>query len=122
MHMKKMVGIGGALPRTSAMAITGDVATGLTAAGSTQATALALTAVNSVVSTAAAGTGVILEANLEVGDTTRVTNLGANALLVYPPVGGAIQAGAANAGFSVATGKSAEFRKVTGTLFTAIIG
>ena len=91
-----------------AQALVGDVANGLTAAGSTQGTALKLASVNNVVTTAAASTGVQLP-SMGTGDAIVVANLGANALLVYPVTGGAIQTGAANAGFSVGAGKTAVF-------------
>lgn len=91
-----------------AIAIVGDVANNLTAAGSTQGTALKLSAVNNIVTTTAASTGVQLPA-MGPGDSVTVANLGANALLVYPVTGGAIQTGATNAGFSVATLKTATF-------------
>lgn len=91
-----------------AQAIVGDVADNLTATGTTQATALKLSAAENVVTTAAASTGVQLPA-MGPGDSVLVANLGANALLVYPQTGGAIQTGAANAGFSVPTLKTAIF-------------
>lgn len=95
-------------PPALAQAIVGDVANNLTAAGTTQANALALSAVNNIVTTTAASTGVRLPAT-QPGDSVIVANLGANALLVYPVVGGAIQTGATNAGFSVPTLKTAVF-------------
>ncbi len=122
MKLKKLVGTSGALPRTSGMAILGDAANGLVSVGSTQATALPLTFDINVVSTVAAGTGVILDGATDVGDETIVANFGANALLVYPPVGCFIQTGATNAGFSVAVGKTAIFKRVSPTLFVAITG
>lgn len=91
-----------------AQAIVGDVANTLTAAGSTQGTALKLSAVNNIVTTAAASTGVQVPA-MQQGDSVTVVNLGANALAVYPVTGGTIQGGAANAAFSVPTLKSATF-------------
>lgn len=93
------------VPAVAARAIVGDVATGLTAAGSTQATALALAAANNFVSTAAASTGVILPPG-NVGDAVFVFNGGANSLTVYPPVGGTINNLSANTGLAVATLKS----------------
>lgn len=89
-------------------AIVGDVADSLTAAGSSQGTALKLNAVVNVVTTAAASTGVQLPP-MQTGDSVVVVNLGANSLSVYPLTGGAIQSGAANAAFAVASGKSAVF-------------
>lgn len=99
-------------------AILGDVANGLTAVGTTQANALALSAVNSIITTAAAGTGVRLMPT-GTSDDVWVVNLGANALLVYPVVGGSIQGGAANASFSIPAGKTAMFtaRDASGNMF-----
>lgn len=70
-------------------AIVGDQTQSITAAGTTQATAAVLTTDLNYVATAAAGSGVILPIG-EIGKTVTVFNNGANALLVYPPVGGAI--------------------------------
>ena len=62
-----------------------SVATGLTAAGTTQANALPLTKVLNVVSTAAASTGVLLPDDLivGVGGSCTVYNDGANPIKVY---------------------------------------
>jgi hypothetical protein len=81
---------------------------GLTAAGSTQATAFTIGNDINQFTTVAAGTGAILPAG-NAGDEITVWNGGANALLVYPPVGGQVGAGAVNAGFSVAANKSCVF-------------
>jgi hypothetical protein len=91
-----------------AQAVVGDVANTLTATGTTQANALALSCANNIVTTAAASTGVRLPTT-SPGDSVLVANLGANALLVYPVVGGSIQGAAVNVGFSVPTLKSARF-------------
>ena len=91
-----------------------SVATGLTAAGSTQATALALTAAINEVTTVASGTGVALPlaaAGIEVS----VVNAGANALAIYPASGGQIDALGTNAARSLAAGGRATFRAVSGT-------
>jgi hypothetical protein len=85
-----------------AIALQGTVATGLTATGSTQATALALPADINQFTTVAASTGTILPA-MNPGDSVNIYNKGANALSVYPPVGGAINAVATNGAYSVAT-------------------
>lgn len=107
MQTDKMVRAG--MWTEQAQAVAGGVNTGLTAAGTTQATALALVEDNNFVGTTAAGTGVILQSNLKKGDRIYVFNGGANALLVYPPVGGTIDGAAANAGLSLATLKGAMF-------------
>jgi len=77
-----------------------SVATGLTAAGTNQATALALTADINFVSTVAANTGVVIP-GAAAGKTVIVINRGANALLVYPSTGHNFDTLAANASISV---------------------
>jgi hypothetical protein len=85
----------------------------------TQATALQLGSDINVCSTVAASTGVILQA-MNPGDEVIVRNGGANALLVYPPVGGTINALSANAGYSVATATpNATIRCLSATTFLA---
>lgn len=66
-----------------------STATGLTAAGSNQATALALTKQINVITTAAASTGVTLPAasTVGVGGFVVIFNAGANAIKVYGAVG-----------------------------------
>jgi hypothetical protein len=86
------------------------VASGLTAAGANNTNALALAADVDihVIGTAASGTGVILSAPGGIGDTVVVYNRGANAVLVYPQAGGAINAlTATTGGLSVAAGSKA---------------
>ena len=65
------------------------VATGLTAAGTNQATALALTKGINVISTAAASTGVSLPAaaTVGIGGSVMIFNDGASAIKVYSAVG-----------------------------------
>ncbi len=75
----------------------------LIATGTTQTDALPLFAENNRFATVAAGTGARLPAR-PPGSVIRVRNGGANALLVYPPPGGSVNGGAANASFSVAAG------------------
>jgi len=104
----------------AAAIVSGDIQDGVVAAGSTQATATNIFGDIAVVTTAAASTGVILGgATFQAGDGCIVHNLGANAVLVYPPVGGQINALAVNAGFSVAAGKQALIWARTGTTFVA---
>lgn len=97
------------------------VATGLTATGTTITDALQLTAPVNNVTTAAASTGVKLPQSLDVGSVVAVKNLGANAVLVYPALGTqAINALANGAGFSIASGGSAEFYVVSATKLVTI--
>jgi len=94
--------------------MTPTASTGLTAAGSTQATALALTAEFNQFSTVAASTGATLPAGSEPGDEILVINNGANALAVYPTGTGTINTGSASAALSVAAGKAARFTCIGG--------
>jgi len=98
--------------------ICGDVATGLTATGSTAADALQLSAVVSVVSTAASGTGVRLPP-AEAGAQVVVFNNGANTLTVYPITGSTIDAGAS---VSIATGKERIFFGASPTVWLSLLG
>lgn len=97
----------------------------LTSLGNSQATALLLPRDFNVFNTVSASTGAILpwgvdqtptnagagfDGVIEIGDTiTVVNNNAAQALLVYPQLGGKVQGAGANAGFSVAANKQALF-------------
>lgn len=120
MTRKKLL-VSSGMHTVAATAILGPVATGLTAAGSSQANALALDNCVNVVATAAASTGVILPA-CEAGDVVEVYNQGANALAVYPPGSETIDALSASAAFSVGAGKAAKFRKVGATAWMSLLG
>lgn len=100
--------MGSGVAASPAQEICGRVLDNQTATGTTQANALLVTASHVVVTTTAAGTGVRLPAP-EAGAQMTVKNLGANALLVYPAVGGKINALATNAGFSIAADGQARF-------------
>lgn len=101
--------------------ICGRVANTLTATGTTQTDALLLPATVNVFTTTASGTGARLPP-FEVSAGFIVANLGANALLLYPPVGGTINGGAANAAVSIAAGKTAQVWVASGTAAIAQIG
>ena len=70
--------------------------TGLTAVGSTYSTALPLVSTINVIATAASSTGVNLPAIVAAGAKIMVLNGGANAVSVYPPVGGKVNGTTAN--------------------------
>lgn len=57
----------------------------------------------------------------DLGELFWVHNGGANALSVYPPTGGSINAAAANAALSVAAGKTALLQRVTATQLLAVV-
>lgn len=104
----------------AAQASVGTTATGLTATGANQAGAVPLGADNNFFTTVAAGTGAILPA-MNPGDSITVYNGGANALLVYPPVGGQIKGLGANVGYSVAVATPmAEITCISPTQFIAM--
>lgn len=86
------------------------VVTGLTATGTTLATALTLPARWNVVGTAAANTGVRLSGGVRNSGQVRVRNDGANAVKVYPPAStGKINGGTAGAAVSLAAGAVGTF-------------
>jgi hypothetical protein len=78
--------------------VIGSVATGITAAGSTQGTATAISRQYNVVSTVTAGQGVVLPA-ATAGMRLTVFNTSATDLNVYPASGAAINSLAANAAY-----------------------
>lgn len=94
-------------------------ATGLTATGTTQGTALLLAADYNEVSTVAAGSGVVMPATSS-GASITVWNRGANALKVYPPSGGAINGLSANAPFVIMAGYSNTFEATSSTQFRIV--
>lgn len=76
---------------------------GIAASGTTQGTAATMTSVMNVITTVASGSGVILTA----GVRTMILNRGANPLLIYPPVGGQLEALGTNAAFTLQPGADA---------------
>ena len=95
-------------------------ATAISAAGTGQGDATAITFGASRVATVASGTGVILPTAV-AGKSAIVFNRGANALLVYPATGAAINALSANAGLSVAAGKAAILVAFSTTQWDAVV-
>lgn len=114
MRKKNLMGSG--LSALQAQNIGGVASFANTATGTTQNDALISDADVIGFTTVGTGTGYRLATELEPGDTVTVYNGGANALLVYPPTGGNINALSANAGFSLAANKAAIITKVSGTL------
>jgi hypothetical protein len=84
--------------------------TGLTATGTNQATAfLALDGGYHEFTTVASGSGASLPVVMPWSREITISNNGASALLVYPPSGGTIDNGSANASVSLAAGSSATY-------------
>lgn len=116
--------VGSGCPPLQARSSMGFPSVNLTAAGTTQGTALLLPTDFNVFSTVATSSGAILPATgfqVQVTDTIIVVNHGANALSVYPPVGGTIGVAAANTAFSVPSGKTAWFLVVNTNAYAASV-
>ncbi len=87
---------------------------GLTAAGTSNTNAYAMTKDVSAFTTVASGSGAILSG--VIGQDQQIYNRGANALLVYPPFGAAIESGAATTGsVSIPVGGHNTFECVSAT-------
>jgi hypothetical protein len=86
----------------------------LTSAGTNQATGALIQHEYAEFGTVAASSAAVLPTSQQIGgltagDAILVANMGANALLVFPPVGGKINLLSANASLSVASGKTVKF-------------
>lgn len=93
----------------------------VTAAGSTQGTAtLLINGMNGVLS-AAAGTGVILNANSLTSDCQVVYNGAANAVKVYPPVGSKINGLPTNTAMTLATNSACQFFFLSDTQIIGVL-
>ena len=103
------------LPIPLAEAICKDVATSLSAAGTTQGTATELTAADNELTTVASGAGVVLNASLAPGDEQSVFNAGANAVKIYPTSGMKINALATDAPMLLAVNTGCIFKCVSST-------
>ena len=91
-----------------------SVATGISAAGSTQGTATALTKEINVVSIVSSGAGVVLPTAV-AGMVVNITNTSANSLLVYPASSGTINSLSVNAAFTQSAGATLQFIAPTST-------
>lgn len=98
----------------AAKAVEGSVVTGITAGTTqTQAGATLLTGAKNIVATVGTTSDGVILPVAEVGDSVFVRNAGANTAKVYPPVGGAINGGTANASVNLASGASTVFHYVS---------
>jgi hypothetical protein len=99
--------------------IAGDVLTGQTASTTTQATATAITADITVFTTVASTGAVILPAG-GAADILIMNGQATNALIVFPPIGGTINGGSANASYSQAVSKCARYVSADGLAWYAM--
>lgn len=115
----KLTGVG--MAPALAQNVVGTVATAEAGAGtvSTNATTLSMDDTH-IISTAANNSGVILPTGMSAGDSMVIANYSANTLLLYPPAGGKLNNGSANASVSIATLKNVEAICIDGTSFTVI--
>ena len=91
-----------------------SVATGITAAGSTQGTGTVLSKEINIVSTVSSGANGVVLPTAVAGMVLTVTNTTANSLIVYPASGGTINSLATNAGFTQ-SGTTIQFIAPTST-------
>lgn len=75
----------------------------------TQAAATALTGDINIIPNAQAAGAVLLPSDAVAPDTVTVTNLVGNNVTVFPPTGGKMMGGAANAGVVLATGATVQW-------------
>jgi hypothetical protein len=101
--------------------VTGDVLTGQVANATTQATATAITADVTVFSTVASTGAAILPNNASAADILIMNGQATNALIVFPPVGGTINGGSANASYSQAASKCARYVTADGLNWYAMV-
>lgn len=95
------------------------VATGISAAGSTQGTATVLAKDINVVSTVLSGNGVQLPAAV-AGMNLFISNTSANSLLVYPATSGYINTLAINTGLTMGAGATLQFIAPTTTQWYSV--
>lgn len=119
-YAKNQMGLGVAAAEAAGDFIA-QIATAISAAGTTQGGATLVQADANLVSTAAASSGVILY-NGVIGDSCVVFNDNTgNTFLVYPPTSGKINNAATNAGVSLANNTSMLFMKVTATRWIGLL-
>jgi len=98
-----------------------DVATGLSAAGTSQGTAYEVTTAKAFFSTVASGAGAILDDEAAPGDEQMIYNAGANALRVYPPSGASIKPRAANEAILLPTNTACIFYCISTTQWVGVL-
>ena len=104
----------------TADAITGFVTLAQTASGSAQGGQTMPTDIV-VYSTSTASNGPTLPSTAQSGDSYFIANNTANSINVWPPTGGAIGSGSANAALAIAAGKTGKFISIGGVNWVAIV-
>ena len=117
-NISEMAGVGFNIEH--AKALIGTKALTVSAAGTVQGDATELTAACNLVTTVASGAGVVITSGYPEDSQMRVFNGGANALKIYPPSGGAINNGSANAAISLQAGDGVVLARLSSTVWGAI--
>lgn len=112
MRQRILNGAGFAALQTRVLCEETDRSLAKTALGNNQATAFKLIASWTQFTTVAAGTGAIVDGTSDIGDEFHVTNFGANALALYPHVGGKINNGGANASINIAANATVKIKRL----------
>lgn len=112
---------GSGLSTLATTAICKDVATSVSAAGTTQVTATELTAADNEVTTVAANSGVALSSLGSAGDGQSVYNGGANPLNVYPPSGMSINQLSANVPIILPVSTGALFKFISSSRIIGVL-
>ena len=108
-----MMGLG--MPSALANLVGESIPASVAGAGTAQSGATPLVGTINQVTTSAGQTAVLLPSTQPLGTSVNVYVSTATAALVFPPSGGAINEGSANASFSVAQSRVASFVRVSVT-------
>jgi len=120
MRIDDAMGVG--MSGETARAVAGTVDSGVTATGSSsQDDSYAIKAAKTYVSGGGATTGVRLPSDAQIGDEFLIGNGSGSNLLVYPPSGGAINGGSADAAKTVSDGKGIVIARVDATNWIATV-
>lgn len=108
------------IPAAAAPVVAAGTYAALTGAGTTIADAATIksTIVNA---TGASNSGIKLPVG-DIGDTYRILNASANTLKLYPPTGGTLNAGSADAEISLTTKKAAIATAIGANAYMVIVG
>lgn len=115
--------MGAGCPALQAQASMGLPVSFTIAAGTTQGSNVLTTDFNTCTSNILSGavTLPVIGTSYGITDTIILVNHGANAIAVFPPTGGTIATGAANASFTVNSGKTAWFLVVGTNAYAASV-
>ena len=102
--------------------LAGDTIASVTGVGTAQSGGAALAGTLYLVTTSAGQTATVLPSNWPLASSIVVYTVSSTTALVFPPSGGNINEGAANASVNVAQGKSTCFVRVSATKWISLAG